>query len=364
MQDESRLNDVRARIDLVDRQLLSLFNQRAGLAEEVARLKRASGDTVFYRPEREAEVLNGVAEANPGPLPNATVVRLFRELMSACLALESPLRVAYLGPAGTYSQDAVKKHFGQAVECVPLAGIDLIFREVAAGEVDYGIVPIENSTEGAVTHTLDSFLDSSLKICGEVELPIHHRLLSNAASFKEIGEVYSHKQSLAQCRQWLAGHLPEAELVAVSSNAEAAQRVAEEPGSAAIAGESAAIIYGLPVLASNIEDTPDNTTRFLVLGRQETRASGHDKTTLMVATHNKPGALHALLGPLAEHGISMSRIESRPSRLDRWTYVFFIDVDGHASDPGLSAALAQLQREASLFRVLGSYPRNLSVTES
>jgi len=364
VQDETKLLGVRGQIDEIDHTLLKLFNERAKLAEKVATLKRQSGEQLFYRPEREAEVLRAMVAANPGPLADASVAQLFRELISICLALESPLRVAYLGPEGTYTQDATLKHFGQAVTTIPLPGIAEIFRAVEAGEVDYGVVPIENSTEGAVTHTLDSFLHSGLKICGEVELPIHHRLLSQASSLEEITVVYSHKQSLAQCRQWLEQHLPKVELRAVSSNAEAAQQVAGESGSAAIAGESAAVIYDLPTLASNIEDALDNTTRFLVLGQQETRSTGHDKTTLVVATKNRPGALHSLLAPLAEHGISMSRIESRPSRFDLWTYVFFIDLEGHATDPAVATALEQLQQEAALFRVLGSYPRTLELAES
>jgi chorismate mutase/prephenate dehydratase len=297
-------------------------------------------------------------EANPGPLADETVARLFREIMSACLALERPLKVAYLGPEGTFTQAAAWKHFGHAMEALPVVSIPDIFREVEAGNCQYGVVPIENSTEGVVTHTLDTFVTSPLNICGEVMLRIHHNLLSQAQTLDSISKVYSHQQSLAQCRGWLDRNLPKAERVAVASNAEAARLAAAEGVAvAAIAGETAAEIYSLPCLQSNIEDDPANTTRFLVIGRESVGASGQDKTALLLSTRNEAGALHQLLAPLAENGISMTRIESRPSRRGAWDYIFFVDVLGHQDDPTLSAALKPLQSRAALFKVLGSFPQ-------
>lgn len=352
------LAEVRARIDGIDRELLRLLNQRAECALEVARIKRQDDpDAHFYRPEREAQVLRSVKASNPGPLAGDTLALLFREIMSACLALEGPMRIAYLGPEGTFTQAAALKHFGHQVQTRPLATIGDIFREVESGACHYGVVPVENSTEGVITHTLDSFIGSPLLVCGEVMLPIHQNLLGQAASLAEIRLVYSHQQSLAQCRAWLDRHLPHAERLPVASNAEAA-RLAAESGAeaAAIAGEAAAAIYGLRTLQGNIEDEPGNTTRFLVIGREQVPPSGDDKTCLLLSTRNEAGALHRLLAPLAAHGISMSRIESRPSRRGVWDYVFFIDVLGHQQEPALAEALTELKDQAAFLRVLGSFP--------
>ncbi len=357
MSEDGELGGLRQRIDALDDELLRLLSQRAQCAQRVAEVKQSAGDDAFYRPEREAQVLRRLAAANPGPLPDAAVTGIFREIMSACLALERPLTVAYLGPPGTFSQDAAQKHFGQAVNCLPQATIEQVFREVDAGAADYGVVPIENSTEGAVTHTLDMFLHSPLKVCGEVELAVHQQLLSHAQDMAGIRVVYSHAQSLAQCRRWLAGHLPGVRTEAVSSNAEAARRAAGETAAAAIAGESAGRLYELPRLAANIEDEPGNTTRFLVIGRQDTRPSGRDKTSLLLSTGNRPGALAALLEPLRRHGLSMTRIESRPARTGRWQYVFFIDIEGHLLDAPVQQALGELREVTTLCKVLGSYPR-------
>jgi chorismate mutase/prephenate dehydratase len=279
--------------------------------------------------------------------------------MSACLAQEEPLKVAFLGPEGTFTQAAVLKHFGHSVRALPLAAIDEVFHEVEAGSADFGVVPIENSTEGTVNHTLDRFIHSPLKICGEIELRIHQFLMGKMATLAGVKRVCTHQQSLAQCRNWLDEHLPFAERIAVASNAEGARRARDEEGTAAIAGETAADVYGLKVLAPEIEDRPDNTTRFFVLGRKLFRASGQDRTTLLCSTLNTggPGALYRLLEPMAKHGISMTRIESRPSKRKKWDYVFFIDLEGHADEPALAKALAELKERASLFRVLGSYPR-------
>lgn len=357
---DSQLDQLRQRIDTLDEQIQTLLNERAGCAQAVAEAKRkqAGGEVVFYRPEREAEVLRRVRERNQGPLSDAEIVRLFREIMSACLALEQPLTIAYLGPEGTYTQAAALKHFGHSVSLRPLAAIDEIFREVESGNADFGIVPIENSTEGTINHTLDMFIRSPLKICGDVELQIHHQLLASANTPIElIKSVHAHQQSLAQCREWLDSNLPQIERVAVSSNAEAARQVQEHEGMAAIAGDAAAEMYQLEHLARNIEDDPNNTTRFLVVSTHKPAPSGKDKTSLMVSVHNKAGALYALLEPFARNGVSMTKIESRPSRVSKWDYVFFVDVEGHVEDDNVAAVIKELSGEVAMLKVLGSYPR-------
>ena len=355
-----QLDSIRDRIDDIDKRIHDLLNERAQFAQQVGKSKRSEGLSTadFYKPEREAQVLRKALESNKGPLRNEEIARLFREIMSACLAQQEPLKVAFLGPEGTFSQQAVLKHFGHSVRALPLTSIGEVFEEVQAGHADFGIVPIENSTEGTVNNTLDMFLTSPLKICGEVELRIHQHLMGRMHGLEKIVRVCSHQQSLAQCRQWLDEYLPNAERVPVSSNAEAARRARDEDGTAAIAGQAAAEVYGLSIIAPEIEDAPDNTTRFLVIGRKLFSASGNDKTTLLVSAGDtqSPGALHRLLGPLAEYGISMTRIESRPSRRRKWDYVFFIDVVGHAEQHPLSTALEELKKQSSLFRVLGSYP--------
>ncbi len=354
------LEQVRRRIDSIDEQIHSLISDRARLAQLVGISKSREGKTVdFYRPEREAQVLRKARERNTGPLRDEEILRLFREIMSACLAQQEPLKVAFLGPEGTFTQAAVLTHFGHSVRALPLASIDEVFHEVEAGSADFGVVPIENSTEGTVNHTLDSFLISPLKICGEVELRIHHSVMGMMGSLGRIVRICSHPQSLAQCRVWLDEHMPNVECVPVSSNAEGARRARDEKGTAAIAGETAAEVYGLKILAANIEDRPDNTTRFFVLGRKLFEPSGDDRTTLLVSIGHTdaPGALQRLLQPLADHRVSMTRIESRPSHRKKWDYVFFIDIEGHAQDPHVAKALEELKKRASLFRILGSYPR-------
>ncbi|MGB5305616.1 MAG: prephenate dehydratase [Gammaproteobacteria bacterium] len=357
MSAEAKLDELRIRIDALDEQLQALISERAECARAVADVKLDAGQaTNFYRPEREAEVLRRVSARNAGPLTDEEMVRLFREIMSACLALEKQLRIAYLGPEATFTHTAVLKHFGHSVQTLPLTGIDTIFRDVDAGAADYGVVPVENSTEGVISHTLDMFLRSSLNICGEVQLRIHHHLLA-ADSDMKITRVLAHQQALAQCRGWLDTHLPNAEHVAINSNAEAA-RVASKGGPvAAIASETAAELYGLKIIERNIEDEPNNTTRFLVIGKQAVRPSGNDKTSLLVSVRNQPGALYKILQPIANNGISMTRIESRPSRQGLWEYVFHIDVEGHRLDAPVVAALAELEASAFAVKVLGSYPK-------
>jgi chorismate mutase / prephenate dehydratase len=355
------LEGIRAQIDNVDEQLHELINRRAELARQVGISKHKEGQLVdFYRPEREAEVLRmALARNRKGALRDEEILRLFREIMSACLAQEKPLKVAYLGPEGTYAQSAVLKHFGHSVRALALASIDEVFAEVQAGNADFGVVPVENSNEGTVNNTLDRFLSTSLHICGEVELRVHHNLIARDKDMRRVQRVCAHPQALGQCRGWLDEHLPEVERVPVSSNAEGARRARDEKGTAAIAGAVAAEIYSLEILAKGIEDHEDNTTRFLVLGRKILQPSGSDRTTILVsaAETTESGALFQLLEPLATHKVNLTRIESRPSRKRKWDYVFFIDLEGHAEDLPVARALAQLKKRASLFRVLGSYPR-------
>jgi len=356
------LAGIRSRIDEIDANLHALLNERARYAQQVGISKHAAGHLVdFYRPEREAEVLRAALKRNKGPLRDEEIVRLFREIMSACLAQQEPLKVAFLGPEGTFTQQAVYKQFGHSVRALALPAIEEVFHEVEAGSADFGVVPIENSTEGTVTHTLDRFIASPLYICGEVELRVHQYLMGRMTSLPDVQRICSHQQSLAQCRQWLDENLPDAERVPVASNAEGARRARDEQGTAAIGPQAAAEVYGLNVLVAEIEDHPDNTTRFLVLGKKTFRPSGADKTTLLVSAGktDSPGALYQLLEPLAKRRISMTRIESRPSRRRKWDYVFFIDIEGHVEDKQVATALEDLRKRASLFRVLGSYPRSI-----
>ncbi len=353
------LAEIRKQIDTIDDQILKLLNDRAACAQKVAETKQARGENeTFYRPEREAEVLRRMAANNTGPFDSENVVRFFREVMSACLALEKPLTVAFLGPEGTFTQEAAYKHFGHSITTHPLPAIDEIFRAVESGACQFGVVPVENSTEGVITHTLDSFLRSPVLIAGEVALRIHHNLMSKEERIEDIHKVYSHQQSLAQCRQWLNTSLPNAKRISVSSNAEAA-RLADSQGCAAIAGDMAAELYGLNILERNIEDEPDNTTRFLVIGRQSVGPTGLDKTSLLISTHNCPGALYNTLEPFARYSISMSKIESRPSRRGAWDYVFFIDVEGHQQDEPLAKALDALEKSVLMMKLLGSYPKGI-----
>jgi chorismate mutase/prephenate dehydratase len=356
--DNKELGEVRADIDRLDQEIQALISERARLALRVRESKEGSSQAVdYFRPEREAQVLRAVIERNQGPLSDGEMLRLFREIMSACLAQQEPLKVAYLGPEGTFTQQAVNRHFGHSIHALSLPSIDDVFEQVQSGDADFGVVPVENSTQGIVSHTLDMFLLSDLKICGEIELRVHQNLLTLAKSVEQIERVYSHEQSLSQCKGWLRSHLPGVELISVGSNSEAARRVRNAPEAAAIAGRPAAEMYGLPVLFADIEDHPDNTTRFLVIGRQIFAPSGHDKTTVLLSGHEGPGLLYGLLKPLQEFGVNMTRIESRPSRLGKWAYVFFVDLEGHAEEKNVAAALAELEKVSKLARVLGSYPR-------
>ncbi len=352
------LEQLRSDIDSVDQQIQNLLNRRAGLAEAVAKAKFATEENpVFYRPEREAQVLRKVMERNEGPLSDATMARLFREIMSACLALEAPQSIAFLGPEGTFTQAAALKHFGQDAIVRPIATIDEVFREVEAGSAHYGVVPVENSSEGVVNHTLDCFKTSSLNVIGEVELRIHHQFLVSENTRKDsIKQIYAHQQTLAQCRKWLDIHYPGVERVAMTSNAEAARRIRNEWHSAAIASDIAATMYGLEILHSNIEDNPENTTRFLVIGREKIPASGNDKTSLLISAHDRAGALLDILEPFAKHNISLTSIETRPALPEKWAYVFFVDLEGHIDQPNVAAAIEEIRPFVKELRVLGSYP--------
>jgi len=356
------LEKLRDRIDAIDKQLLELFNQRAGCAVDVAAVKRerseASEESVdFFRPDREAQVIKRLKSLNNGPLDDDEVGRLIREVMSACLALEQPLKIAYLGPEGTFTQSAALKHFGHSVSTIPMSSIPDVFSSVESGHADYGLVPVENSTEGVISHTLDMFIDSSLKVCGEVEIRVHHHLAMRSQNVSAIRHIYSHQQSFAQCRRWLDHNFPGIERIPVSSNAEAARLAGIEDDAAAICGLPAVEIIGLKICYENIEDLSDNTTRFVIIGSQEVGPSGNDKTSLLISTKNIPGALLGLLQPLADHGISMNKIESRPAQGHKWAYVFFIDVDGHQQDKNVIEAFNELKLQAALFKILGSYPK-------
>ena len=352
------LAEARQRIDGIDRQIQELIAERAGWAHQVGKAKgplKAAVD--YYRPERESQVLRMVIDRNHGPLADEVLVRVFREIMSACLAQQEPLKVGYLGPEGTFSEQAMGKHFGHSAHGLPLASIEEVFQEVEVGHADFGVVPVENSGQGTIQVTLDMFLTSNLKICGEVELRVRQYLLSRSGHIEDIERVYSHPQSFAQTKSWLRANLPKAEKIAVSSNAEAARRARNADDAAAIAGEAAGHVYGLKkVVVSPIEDRDDNTTRFLVLGRQIFPSSGHDRTSVLVSIKDQPGALFNVLSPFARHGVSMSRIESRPSHHAKREYAFFIDLAGHTEEEPMKKALAELKAHAAQIKILGSYP--------
>jgi chorismate mutase/prephenate dehydratase len=352
---EPGLQPLRDAIDAVDRRLVELLNERARLAVEVGRLKQAIGAPV-YRPEREAEVLRRVAALGGGPLPAAGLQHVFREIMSACRALERPVRVAYLGPAGTFSEMALVKQFGSSALAEACSSIDDVFRTVEAGGAEFGIAPIENSTEGSVTRTLDLLLSMPLQIVAEVSLPIRHHLLTRSGTMDGVHSLCAHAQALAQCAGWLDRYAAQPQRRSVASNAEAARLAAEDPGIAAVAGEQAAQRYGLRVVAGNIQDDPGNRTRFVVLGRQDTLPTGRDKTSLVLSVPNRAGAVHRMLAPLAEHGVSMTRFESRPARSGAWEYFFYVDIEGHERDPAVAEALAALRAMCPFFKSLGSYP--------
>ncbi|MCW5612818.1 MAG: prephenate dehydratase [Rubrivivax sp.] len=353
------LATLRQRIDALDRELLALLNRRAALALEVGEIKKREGSVVF-RPEREAQVIDGLKAVNAGPLATDSVAPIWREIMSACRALETPTRVAYLGPAGTFSEQAALGFFGSSIVRVPCTSIDEVFRTTSAGAADFGVVPVENSTEGVVARSLDLFLHTPLFIIGETSLFVRHNLLRRVEGSEGVAAVLAHPQALAQCHQWLAAHLPQAERRPVASNAEGARLAAQDPTLAAIASERAASEYGLHVVAPGIQDDPHNRTRFAIVSDPHRHpapaASGHDCTSLVVSVPNRPGAVHDMLVPLKSHGVSMSRFESRPARSGQWEYYFYIDIEGHPDQPQVAAALTELRAACAFFKVLGTYP--------
>ncbi|PCI08347.1 MAG: prephenate dehydratase [Gammaproteobacteria bacterium] len=358
MTEKDPLSAIRKRIDEIDLSIQDLVSERASCAAQVAKVKQQQGETGhFYRPEREAQVLRAVMQRNTGPLANESMAGIFREIMAACLAHEKPLKVAFLGPEGTYTHSAAIKHFGSLIETQPVASIEEVFRVVEADSANFGVVPVENSSAGVINHTLDLFMKSSLMISGEVALRIRHNLLSNADSLEQIERVYAHQQSLSQCNRWLDKYLPAVERIEMNSNAQALILSKDSHASAAIGGRMAAELYDVPILQSDIEDEPDNTTRFVVIGNHKVPSSGDDRTSLLVFVQNKPGSLFNLLKPLAKRNISMSNIESRPSRRGVWDYVFFIDIDGHRDDDNVQEAIAEIEKASAMVTILGSYPK-------
>jgi chorismate mutase / prephenate dehydratase len=353
-----KLKPLREQIDDIDAQILALLAQRGRVAQEVGHVKAETNAPVF-RPEREAQVLRGVAERNPGPLQDSDVQTIFREIMSACRALEKRVTVAYLGPSGTFSEEAVFKQFGSAIETLPCASIDEVFRATEAGTADFGVVPVENSSEGAVNRTLDLLLATTTAISGEVSIAVQHSLMTRTGTMEGVTVVCAHSQALAQCQVWLNLHHPNIERRAVASNAEAARMASEDPTVAAIASEMAGEQYKLGVVQAHIQDDPHNRTRFVVIGRLHTNPSGHDHTSLVLAVPNKAGAVYSLLAPVTKHGVSMTRFESRPARIGTWEYYFYVDVEGHIQDPKVARALEELKQNAAFFKLLGSYPVSL-----
>lgn len=350
------LAELRIEIDALDKKVQGLIGERAQLASDVAEVKKSTDDnSVFYRPEREAQVLRAIIERNDNLLKDKDMAHIFREIMSACLALEQPLNIAYLGPEGTFTQEAALKHFGHAVSTLDCAGIDEIFHQVEKGNAHYGVVPIENSSNGVIGGTVDMLYSQDLKICGEVEISIQHQLMSADQSV-EIKTIYAHQQALDQCQRWLANHYPNAQLKAVASNALAARLVKDEVGAAAIASEAALGLYDLERVAKNIEDKTGNTTRFLILGKESIEPSGDDKTSILVVTKHESGALFDLLEPFKEQGINMMQLARHPIPGVKWEYLFLIDIEGHQEEDKVRVALAEIEKRVLKMDVLGSYP--------
>ncbi|BEI38485.1 MAG: prephenate dehydratase [Burkholderiaceae bacterium] len=354
--DDQRLAPLRAQIDAIDQELLELISKRAKAAQEVGHIKNESSAPIF-RPERENQVIQNVLQKNPGPLLADGLASIWREIMSACRALESKQTIAYLGPTGTFSEQAAHQFFGQSISGLPCVSLDEVFKAVEKGAATFGVVPVENSSEGAVSRTLDLLLESPLQISGEVVLPIRHHLLTKHGNLDGVKTVCAHAQALAQCQQWLSVHAPQLQRQAVSSNAEAARMASKDSSIAAIAGEPAQLAYGLQIVSAQIQDDPNNRTRFVVIGQYACQPCGQDQTSLVLSVANQPGAVHHLLGPLAKHGVSMTRFESRPARKGSWEYHFYIDIEGHTSDAKVATAIAELKTIAAFYKNLGSYPR-------
>ncbi len=350
-----QFKQLRDQIDTIDNEILKLVNARAELAQQIGQKKK---NGIVYRPEREAQILARLQQLNSGPLANDRITQLFIEIMSLCRALEKPMTVACLGPRGTFSEEAALKRFGSKITTLACNSIDEVFRKVESSAADYGVVPVENSTEGAIGRTMDLLLQTSLLVCGEIQLPVHQFLMTQNPELTSIEKIYSHPQSFSQCHEWLNTNLPHlsGKCINASSNADAARLAATETNTAAIASKRAAEVFGLTICAENIEDDPKNTTRFLIIGTQHIETSGNDKTSLIMSASNRPGAIHALLAPLAQHGVSMTRLESRPSRTNLWEYIFFVDIEGHQNDKNILSALTSIREKAALLKILGSYP--------
>ncbi len=349
------LNKFRNDIDKIDSKLLDLISKRSSIAQKVGKLKN---DGVIYKPEREAQVLLRLLEENKGPLSNESITNIFKSIISNCRALEKKLSVSFLGPLGTFSEEATIRQFGESIQTIPTDSIDEVFNHVQSGIAHYGVVPVENSTEGAISRTLDLLLTKDLKICGEIILPVHHFFLSKNKNLKKIKTIYAHGQSLAQCHDWLMNNAPDIKKVAVMSNAEGAKLASKEKNTAAIASNRAADLFNLGTLFENIEDEQNNSTRFLVLSSQNVKPSNNDKTSIVVATKNKPGAIAELVAPFAKNKVSMTKLESRPAKIGMWEYVFFIDIEGHQTNKSVKAALNVIESKASFMKILGSYPKN------
>ena len=357
-QNAPTITDLRDRIDGIDDRIVELLNERARVVIEVGRLKSGSNQE-FHVPGRERQIYERLLGLNPGPFPSDALKSIYREIISACLALESPMKVAFLGPKATFSHLATMQQFGLSAELVPLKSIPSVFEEVEKGKALYGVVPVENSTEGVVSHTLDMFVESNLKITNEIMLEVHHDLLSRTGRLEDIKKVYSHPQPIAQCRQWLDDNLPGVPLVDVASTAVAAQIVSDDYTAAAISSELAASLYDLKVVRSRIEDQVNNFTRFLVIARKECDRSGNDKTSILFSVKDEPGILCRMLEPFAKRGINLSKIESRPYKKKAWEYIFFLDLFGHFSDPDVAAALEELRECCQFLKILGSFPRSM-----
>ena len=354
---DKRLLPLRDKIDQIDQELLKLLSARAEVALEVGKIKNETGAPI-YRPEREKQVIQNLSSKNAGPLKSESISAIWLEIMSGCRAIESAQKVAYLGPAGTFSEEAAYKILGHSIESVDCVTLDEVFRAVEAGNAEFGVVPIENSSEGAISRTLDLLLDSSLSICGEIAIPIKHHLLTQKGTLEGVDTVVAHPQALAQCQQWLNLHAPTLQRQAVSSNAEGARQAAQSANIAAIAGESAQVTYGLQIAGAEIQDDAHNRTRFVMIGKKTCGATGADQTSLVLSVPNEPGAVYHMLSPLAEHGVSMSRLESRPARRGTWEYHFFIDIEGHQSDEKVALALQELQARSAFYKCLGSYAKS------
>jgi len=357
MSREPEIDALRRQIDKLDAELLALVNRRVDLAKTVGEIKTRGNDPVIYRPEREAKILGRIANLNKGPLSTEQIERLFREIISLCRGAEAKPQVATLGPAGTYSELATVQHFGQEIDIVLTPSIEEVFRTTEADAAQYAVVPVENSTEGGIGNTMDRLLSTPLTICGEIDFRVRHCLLGSSQTTKP-KYLYAHQQALSQCRLWIDSNLPGVKLHPTASNAEAARLTAGDTNATAIASAEAAEAYGLAILHRNIEDQPGNSTRFLVLGHRPVDQTGEDKTSVAMSVRNQPGALHALLAPLSNNRIDLTKVESRPSRTGLWEYIFFIDFDGHLDDQTVAKTLTEIESHAAMFKVLGSYPKS------